>query len=152
VDYGRARLPHANRKEALSVTLCLPSHAPAPYSAAFVWRGLSAARSSAVLLLLLLGLPFGLSFLFPIYMVGRYDLLALRLFFLVCARGLVDFRPALIAIGLLAVVSLYFFYAPHRPHSKACAGRRPSSSHTAARATCYCALASPAIRSNTTRD
>jgi mannosyltransferase len=62
----------------------------------------------------LLGLPFLLSFVTPMYLVGRYDVIALPLFLLVCARGATAGRPLAIGAGILiaalATTSLVALY------------------------------------------
>jgi hypothetical protein len=66
-----------------------------------------AARLVAMGLLVLLGVPFALSFFLPVYVVGRYDVLALPLFLLGIAVGLSSlfFRARLVSLTLLGALS-----------------------------------------------
>jgi mannosyltransferase len=70
----------------------------------------------AVALGVLLVVPFGLSFVAPIYVVGRHDVVALPLFLLLAGAGFVRLPRAAasaagLAIAALAVAALHAFYS-----------------------------------------
>jgi mannosyltransferase len=79
-------------------------------------RQQGAPPSVALWVVAMLGAPYLLSFAVPIYVVGRYDVLALPLFLGLAARGWerLQGRASLIATGmvtLLAVISLTGYYS-----------------------------------------
>lgn len=78
------------------------------------------ARKVAAAALILLGLPFLVSFFKPLYLVGRHDVIALPLFLLLAARGatVLAWRERLVValvIGALAATALAHYYS--RPAS-----------------------------------
>lgn len=88
--------------------------------ALLAWRALfrhraGAARRVAAAMLVLLGLPFVLSFIWPLYLVGRHDLVALPLFLLLAARGATGLPPryrtvVALVVGVLAAAGLGSYY------------------------------------------
>lgn len=76
----------------------------------------AAATRLALALGVLLVLPFAVSFVTPIYVVGRHDVVALPLFLLLASAGIVHLRPvAALAAGLtiavLTIASLHAFFS-----------------------------------------
>jgi 4-amino-4-deoxy-L-arabinose transferase-like glycosyltransferase len=79
------------------------------------WTNHSGVDRATSSLAVLLGTPFALSFVKPVYLVGRYEVIALPLFLLICACGwqqLARRRRHILGLGLaaLAVVSLAAYY------------------------------------------
>ena len=75
-----------------------------------------AGRVFAVNMMLILAVPFLVSFYLPIYMVARYDVIALPLFLLLCASGARSFRGVTYATAVtltvgLAAWALFFYYS-----------------------------------------
>jgi hypothetical protein len=83
---------------------------------ALVHQPAATATRLALALGMLLVLPFAVSFVIPIYVVGRHDVVALPLFLLLAGTGLVRMRPAAasaaaFAIAALAVAAVDAFYS-----------------------------------------
>ena len=75
-----------------------------------------AGRVFAVNMMLILAVPFLVSFYLPIYIVARYDVIALPLFFLLCASGArsfsgVSYATAVTLTAGLAAWALFFYYS-----------------------------------------
>ena len=75
-----------------------------------------AGRVFAVNMMLILAVPFLVSFYLPIYMVARYDVIALPLFLLLCASGArsfsgVSYATAVTLTAGLAAWALFFYYS-----------------------------------------
>jgi uncharacterized membrane protein len=74
------------------------------------------AKQMTLWLCVLLGVPYALSFLIPIYVVGRYDIIALPVFLALAARGWdeVPTRQAIVlgvAVACLSVVALWAYFS-----------------------------------------
>jgi 4-amino-4-deoxy-L-arabinose transferase-like glycosyltransferase len=92
------------------------------------------ARRAAIAAMLVLAVPFAVSFVSPVYLVGRYDVIVLPLFVLVCAEGLDRMRRPTRVLGLAAMLALatlalgaYF----QRPPVRALAARAAFLAHAA---------------------
>ena len=73
-------------------------------------------RVFAVNMMLILAVPFLVSFYLPIYIVARYDVIALPLFLLLCASGArsfsgVSYATAVTLTAGLAASALFFYYS-----------------------------------------
>lgn len=64
------------------------------------------ARRLAVMMVLVLAVPYSLSLWRPIYVVGRYDLIALPFFVLLCSRGLTQLRGRSLIVTLAVLTAL----------------------------------------------
>ena len=86
-----------------------------------------AGRVFAVNMMLILAVPFLVSFYLPIYMVARYDVIALPLFLLLCASGArsfsgVSYATAVTLTAGLAAWALFFYYSQPPLQGVAAAG------------------------------
>jgi mannosyltransferase len=93
---------------------------------AFVPPSVAGVRRAAAAALLILGVPFAVSFVSPVYLVARHDVIVLPLFLVICAAGLARMRLPLRLAGVavttaLAALALAAYY--QRPPARTLSAR-----------------------------